>query len=139
MKRIIRITIYLLFCLSALVSFPKVVEELTIEGSINPEDMLSKKMIVIGSEEIKKLGIIDISDLFKIISNVDVNRRGPGITSFDLTMRGSNFEQILIMVNGIPVNNGQTGHFNTNLTFVVDDIEKIARFVKKNQVFSRKI
>lgn len=135
MKLIIRITIYLIFGLSALVSFPEVVEELTIEGSIRTEDMLSKKMIIIDSEEIKKLGIIEISDLFKNISSVDVNRRGPGMTSFDLTMRGSNFEQILLMVNGIPVNNGQTGHFNTNLTFAVDDIERIEVSQGSNSVF----
>ena len=135
MKRIIQITIYLLFSLSALVAFPEVVEELTIEGSIHTEDMLSKKMIIIDSEEIEKLGIIEISDLFKIISSIDVNRRGPGMTSFDLTMRGSNFEQILLMVNGIPVNNGQTGHFNTDLTFAVGDIERIEVSQGANSVF----
>jgi len=115
--------------------FPDVVEELTIEGSINTEDMLSKKMIIIDSEEIKQLGIIEISDLFKILPSVDINRRGPGITSFDLTMRGSNFEQILLMVNGIPMNNGQTGHFNTDLTFSVDDIERIEVSQGANSVF----
>lgn len=135
MKKIIRTTIYLLFSVFALVSFPDVVEELTIEGSIHSEDMLSKKMIIIDSEEIKKLGIIEISDLFKIIPSLDVNRRGPGMASFDLTMRGSNFEQILLMVNGVPVNNGQTGHFNTDLTFSVGDIERIEVSQGANSVF----
>jgi len=135
MKRIIRITAYLLLSLLSLVSFSEVVEKLTIEGSIRTEDMLSKKMIIIGSEEIKRLGIINISDLFKIISSVDVNRRGPGKSSFDLTMRGSNFEQILLMVNGIPVNNGQTGHFNTDLTFAIGDIDRIEVSQGANSVF----
>ncbi len=135
MKSIIYVVIYLILSQFLLPLSQEVVEEITVEGSIQTEDMLSKKMIILDSEEIKKLGITEISDIFRIVPGVDVNRRGSGQTSFDLTMRGSNFEQILLMVNGIPVNNVQTGHFNTDLTFSVDDISKIEISQGANSVF----
>jgi len=135
MKNIIILIYYLVISLFSLVLFPEVVEEIIVEGSIQTEDMLSKRMVVLNSEEIKKLGITEISDIFRVIPGVDVNRRGFGKTSFDITMRGSNFEQILLMVDGIPVNNAQTGHFNTDLAFSVDDILQIEISQGANSVF----
>ena len=112
-----------------------IIEKLIIDGSIYTEDMLSKHMIIIGADEIKNSKVKSMSDLFSFLPGVDVNRRGQGSTSYDLVMRGSNFEQILIMVNGIPVNNLQTGHFNTDLPFTPEDIERVEISRGGNSVF----
>ncbi len=40
-------------------------------------------------------------------------------------MMGFNQEQVLVMVNGIPMNNAQTGHHNFSFPFDVEQIERI--------------
>jgi len=128
--------LFVILCfLLNLYAFSSIIEKLIIDGSIYTEDMLSKHMIIIGADEIKNSKVKSMSDLFSFLPGVDVNRRGQGSTSYDLVMRGSNFEQILIMVNGIPVNNLQTGHFNTDLPFTPEDIERVEISRGGNSVF----
>jgi vitamin B12 transporter len=43
----------------------------------------------------------------------------------DLAIRGSGFEQVLVMVDGVPVNDDQTGHFHLNLAVPLESIERI--------------
>jgi outer membrane cobalamin receptor len=52
-----------------------------------------------------------------------------------MTMRGSNFEQVLVMVDGVPFGNPQTGHFNTDFPFSVRDVETSLSILKGRHHF----
>jgi vitamin B12 transporter len=43
----------------------------------------------------------------------------------DLSIRGSGFEQVLVMVDGVPINDGQTGHFHLDHAVPLDAIERV--------------
>src|SRR5690606_20695061 len=43
----------------------------------------------------------------------------------DISLRGGSFEQTLILINGIPFNDPQTGHHNLNLPINLESIERI--------------
>ena len=43
----------------------------------------------------------------------------------DVGIRGSTFEQVLVLVDGVRMRDGQTGHFNLNLTVPLDQVERI--------------
>jgi vitamin B12 transporter len=43
----------------------------------------------------------------------------------DLSIRGSSFEQVLVMVDGVAVNDDQTGHFHLDQAIPLDAIERI--------------
>lgn len=43
----------------------------------------------------------------------------------DLSMRGSSFEQVLVLIDGCPVNNAQTGHHTFHIPLDKDAIERI--------------
>ncbi len=80
---------------------------------------------VIGKEELANAPVHDIQDLLKFASNVDVRQRGNNGVQADISIRGSSFDQVLILLNGIPLNDPQTGHHNLNLPISFDAIDRI--------------
>lgn len=121
-------SIFLLFLLPWVFSSPvfsEIVETVEVNASIFSREPNSKNIVIISKEELEGLQIKDMADLFSIFTAVDINRRGPGESSFDITMRGSNFEQVLVLVDGNPLNNPQTGHFNSDFPFSIADIQRV--------------
>jgi iron complex outermembrane receptor protein len=57
--------------------------------------------------------------------SVDVQERGPDGVQADLTIRGSSFGQTLVLLNGLRMNDVQTGHHNMDLPLPADSIERI--------------
>lgn len=57
---------------------------------------------------------------------VDLAGRSPsyGIQS-DFSLRGSTFEQTSILLNGLRINDPQTGHHNSDLPLTLNDVERI--------------
>ena len=56
--------------------------------------------------------------------SLDVQQRAPG-TSADLSIRGATFGESLILVNGLRLNDVQTGHNNLDLPFPFAAVERI--------------
>lgn len=105
--------------------FAQIKKTIIVKGKVFSNELDSKNMVIITKEELSDLKIKNFADLFSFFSVVNVSRRGSSESSFDISMRGSNFEQILLLVNSIPWNNPQTGHFNTDLPFLIKDIERV--------------
>ncbi|MCX8069313.1 MAG: TonB-dependent receptor [Thermodesulfovibrionales bacterium] len=80
---------------------------------------------VIEADEIKSFGANSIDEALKYTSIVDVIQRGPFGIQSDISIRGSTFEQVLFLVNGMRVNDPQTGHFHSDISINIDDIERI--------------
>ena len=56
---------------------------------------------------------------------VEVQSRGGFGVQGDIVMRGSTFTQVLILVNGMRLNDPLTGHFNSYIPVSMADIERI--------------
>lgn len=84
-----------------------------------------REVTIIPSEEIRSSGATSLAQVLSSVPGIDVKTRGlPGIQS-DISIRGSKNNQVLIMINGIPMNDPQTGHHNMDLPVNLSDIEKI--------------
>lgn len=117
---------FILFSLITLISFSSDFEEkIEVKERIFSRDLRSKNMIIISAEKINSLAIKNFTDLFSFFTALNVSRRGPDESSYDLSMRGCHFEQVLLLLDGIPLNNPQTGHFNTDFPFTINDIERV--------------
>ena len=117
---------FLFFLLIALHTFPSAIEEkIEVQGKIFSSAARSRSMLIIAAAEIKALQIRSFADLFSFFTALNVSRRGPDESSYDLSMRGSHFEQVLVLLDGVPFNNPQSGHFNTDFPFTMNDIERI--------------
>lgn len=89
---------------------------------------VSRTVHIISKEQIKKAAVNAIDDLLKIYGGIDVRSRGAMGVQSDINLRGGTFDQGLIMINGISLNDPQTGHHNLSQAIDLDDIEKIEIF-----------
>ena len=86
---------------------------------------LSRIVTTAEEEEIDKLPVSTIHEVLDHISGVDVRQRGPLGVQSDLSIRGSSFDQNLILLNGIDITDPQTGHFALNLPVNLSDVKEI--------------
>jgi len=80
---------------------------------------------IINKDEIENAPVQTIEDLLEYAINVDVRQRGGQGVQSDISMRGGTFEQVLVMLNGIKLNDPQTGHHTMNLPVSLEQIERI--------------
>ncbi len=64
-------------------------------------------------------------DLLALIPSVDLRQRaGAGVQS-DLSIRGSTFGQTLVLLNGIRINDVQSGHHNMDIPVPLESVDRI--------------
>lgn len=80
---------------------------------------------VLDRSDIELLPVSTIADALEWVSGLDVRQRGSGGTQVDLGIRGAGYEQTLILVDGVRMNDPQSGHHNFDLPLVLEDIERI--------------
>ena len=80
---------------------------------------------IISSEDIKNSPVTNVSDLLKEITGIDVRRRGVGGVQGDLYIRGGGFDQTLLLVDGMKMDDAQTGHHTLNMILPLYLIERI--------------
>ena len=64
------------------------------------------------------------ADALRLDPSVDLQQRAPG-TQADLSIRGSSFGQTLVLVDGIRINDAQSGHHNLDLPIPFESVERI--------------
>ncbi|MFZ4786399.1 MAG: TonB-dependent receptor, partial [Flavobacteriales bacterium] len=70
---------------------------------------------LITAKELEQLPVKTFNEALLYVSGVDMRQRGPLGAQADLSIQGSTFEQVLILINGIPMRDPQTGHHQLNL------------------------
>ena len=86
---------------------------------------LARTVVVITREEIQRLPVASIADVLAYAASVDVQSRGPFGVQSDFALRGATFGQTLVLVNGVRLNDSQTGHHNGDIPVPLDEIERI--------------
>ncbi len=84
-----------------------------------------KVVRIITRDQIEKIPSLNLAKLLDMIGGVDVKYRGSGDVQADLSINGGSFNDVLILINGVPYIDYQTGHFNFNLPVSPDMIERI--------------
>lgn len=85
----------------------------------------SRTITVITSEQIKGSATTNIADLLQQVAGVDIRRRGTGGGQSDLYIRGGGFDQTLLLIDGIKMDDAQTGHHTMNAVLPIEVIERI--------------
>ena len=80
---------------------------------------------IISSDYIKNSPSTNVSDLLQEITGIDVRRRGVGGVQGDLYIRGGGFDQTLLLVDGMKMDDAQTGHHTLNMIVPLYLIERI--------------
>jgi iron complex outermembrane receptor protein len=84
-----------------------------------------REIEVLTRQEIEDHGIESIPELLQLFPGLDVRRRGVYGVQADLSIRGSSFEQVQVLLDGVPMSNPQTGHHTLDLPVPIDAIERV--------------
>jgi iron complex outermembrane receptor protein len=90
----------------------------------NSQELNSNKQILT-QLDIQKLSVKNIAEVLQYVLGVQATRRGHNNAQTDIKINGGTFEQSLILLNGHPILDPQTGHHLMNLPITVFDIEQI--------------
>lgn len=102
-------------------------EQITITATARPVpfENLARSVRVITREEIESLPAQSVVDLLRYAASVDVRSRGTFGVQSDFSIRGASFGQVLIMLDGVRLNNSQSGHHNADIPVPLSDVERI--------------
>jgi iron complex outermembrane receptor protein len=85
----------------------------------------SRTMTIINAETIQNSAATNVADLLQQVAGVDIRRRGTGGAQADLYIRGGGFDQTLLLIDGIKMDDAQTGHHTLNAALPIEVIERI--------------
>ena len=85
----------------------------------------SRTIHIITKADIKNSAAVNVADLLQQVAGVDIRRRGTGGSQADLYIRGGGFDQTLLLIDGIKMDDAQTGHHTMNAALPIEVIERI--------------
>lgn len=80
---------------------------------------------IITAEAIMKSAATTVAELLQQVAGVDIRRRGTAGSQADLYIRGGGFDQTLLLIDGIKMDDAQTGHHTLNAALPIEVIERI--------------
>ena len=90
-----------------------------------PFSKTSRTITLITSEDIVNSAATNVADLLQNVIGVDIRRRGTDGMQSDLYIRGGSFDQTLLLIDGVKMDDVQTGHHTMNAILSLDNIERI--------------
>jgi iron complex outermembrane receptor protein len=105
---------------------PKPDETVVVTGTFEPLPLseLQRSVMSIDVQQAPLLFPSDV-DYLRLDPSVDLRERAPGGVQADLSIRGSTFGQTLVLIDGLRVNDAQTGHHNLDRPIPLDSIARI--------------
>jgi vitamin B12 transporter len=102
-------------------------DPVTISASLSPQQIskTGRNITIITQETIQKLPANSIDEIIRYLPGIEVQSRGPMGAQSNITIRGGTFQQVLIILDGIRLNDPLTGHFNSYIPITPDEIERI--------------
>lgn len=124
--------IFAFFILHSLTAAPLLAQEtelnpVTVTATLNPvaASQTGRNLVVVRGEQFANLPVHSIDDLLRFLPGVEVQARGPMGAQSDFTIRGGTFQQVLVIVDGIRLNDPNTGHFSSYIPIAPSEIERI--------------
>lgn len=90
-----------------------------------PLSQKAASVTVLTKKELRELPGVTVADKLHNVNGLDLRSRGPHGVQTDIGLRGSSFDQVLILINGIKLNDAQTGHHVMNLPIDLESIDRI--------------
>jgi vitamin B12 transporter len=118
---------------SAIMSSPFAQEKIseldpvTITTSINPEkaSQTGRDLVVIKGERFVNLPVHSIDELLRYLPGIEMQARGPMGSQSDIVIRGGTFQQVLVIIDGLRLNDANTGHFASYFPIAPSEIDRI--------------
>ncbi|PEN12601.1 TonB-dependent receptor [Longibacter salinarum] len=90
-----------------------------------PSQTTGRRVQVWTRRDIAEMPITTVDQLLEVTAGLDVRSRGAFGVQSDLSLRGSTFNGVLLLVDGARVNDPMTGHFLMDIPIPLPEIERI--------------
>lgn len=102
-------------------------DPLTVTATRSPQQLsqTGRSLTVIDGKRFAQLPVHSIDELLRYVPGVEVQQRGPAGSQSDVVIRGGTFQQVLVLVDGIKINDPVTGHFSSYTPIAPYEIERI--------------
>lgn len=84
-----------------------------------------RSVTVLEAEEMRLSPYGAVQDIIADVGGIDIRRRGSEGVQSDVSIRGTTFEQNTVMIDGIKLNDPQTGHHTMDLPITGFDAERV--------------
>ena len=85
----------------------------------------SRSIMIITAADIKSSPASSLAELLQEVAGLDIRQRGTKGMQADLYIRGGGFDQTLLLIDGIKMDDSQTGHHILNAALPLETIERI--------------
>lgn len=102
-------------------------DPVTVTASMNPEkaSQTGRDLLVIKGERFANLPVHSVDELLRYLPGVEVQARGPMGSQSDIVIRGGTFQQVLVILDGLRLNDPNTGHFTSYIPIAPSEIDRI--------------
>ena len=102
-------------------------DPITVTASLTPvsASKTGRNILIIRGDVLQKLPVQSIDELLRYVPGVEVQSRGPMGAQADFTIRGGTFQQVLVILDGIRLNDPLTGHFSSYIPISPAEIDRI--------------
>src|SRR5687768_7496898 len=102
-------------------------QTIVVTGAATPIEIgsVTRTLTVITRDQLERLPVHTVADALRLAASVDVRARGERGVQSDFAVRGANFGQMLVLVDGVRINDAQSGHHNGDIPVPLDAVERI--------------
>ncbi len=102
-------------------------DPVTVTASLSSQKIsrTGRNVVVIKGEEFNKLPVHSIDELLRYLPGIEIQQRGPMGSQSDIVLRGGTFQQVLVILDGVRLNDPNTGHFNSYIPIAPAEIDRI--------------
>lgn len=84
-----------------------------------------RNITVLDGKMFQQLPVQSLDELLKYVPGVEVQSRGPMGAQSDIVLRGGTYQQVLVLLDGIKINDPITGHFTSYMPVAPYEIARI--------------
>ena len=88
-------------------------------------DHSGRSIDIVTQAQLDALPVNSLVEALNYAAGLEIRARGPMGVQADPRMRGGRFNQVLVLLNGVRMNDPQTGHHQLNLPIDLIDVERI--------------
>lgn len=102
-------------------------DSIVVTASRQEEDVrrTGRRVTVWTAQEIAAQPVSSVDELLRFIGGVEVQSRGGFGIQSDITMRGSSFNGVLVLIDGARINDPMTGHFLSDLPVPLSEVARV--------------
>ncbi len=88
-----------------------------------PGDARTRAVTVLDRPKLDRLAATTVPEALRWAVGVDLQPRS--LAQADVGVRGGTFEQVVVLVDGVPMSDAQTGHFDLDVAVPLESVERI--------------